>query len=143
MMFFRFLANALLVFGSLAVLSCSSSSSGKCEGSFESVGRMCPRSFDGTLADLPACGTYATQAVTTCGDLIVLTNAVAFGYWRCFFDVSSHGLVGAEDWTDTNSYCGGTSFSIQTGKVPSPGCNAIPPALTRDCEQQRDAATPE
>ena len=132
----------LALLGSLALPCCSDGKSDKCVGAFADVTRGCPRTFDGTLANLPPCEFYPAQSVKTCGDLIVLTFEGGFTGALCFFDLSSHQLVGGEIFSDIGEFCG-TSLSQQAGRVPNSSCEATAPTLRKDCNEPRDAAIAE
>jgi hypothetical protein len=121
------------VFLALAVVA-PGCSGDRCEGNLAEVGATCPRSFDGTPASFPACeqetDTYQSRL---CGDLIVLYRINTSG-GGCFYDASSHQLVGSQASSDIPSYCDGSSFAIYAGRVPD-SCTSEPIA-TKDCFSQ-------
>lgn len=131
--------------GMLAVLailvaSCSSGSSlapdgGRCTGDLTTVGHACAATFDGTEAGLPACPAGIGQRAQTawrCQDLIILQYSYALDAQVCYYDATSHALVGAGHDTDTPAYCGGSSATIEAGRTNGM-CRENAPLFTRDC----------
>ena len=114
---------------------------GKCVGDLATVGLSCPPTFDGTEANLPECrgfsGTGAQQVVWHCQDLIILADSFGLGGDICYYDATSHGLVGAEQFTDTPDYCGQTSFKIEAGRTNTM-CRENAPTLQRPCDRLTD-----
>ena len=107
---------------------------GKCVGDFATIGQSCPSMF-GTEANLPACrflNVDAQQAVWHCQDLIILYDSHGLGGFVCYYDATSHVLVGAEQGTDYPAYCGQRSFSIEAGRT-NPMCRENAPAAQRSC----------
>jgi hypothetical protein len=110
-----------------------SSGGGRCEGDLAQIRFGCPQTFDGTAAQIPACPAYAvTYAVQLCGDLIRFRQIGLVGGSSCYYDASSHQLVGAAEGTDIATYCGGTSAERSAGRVAD-SCTSEPVA-TKDCE---------
>ena len=108
---------------------------GRCVGDLATLSQGCAPMFDGTEANLPACrysGAVARQAVWRCQDLILLQDSHGFGGNVCYYDATSHVLVGAEESTDTNLYCGQTSSSIEAGRT-NPMCRENAPTTDRAC----------
>jgi len=106
---------------------------GRCEGDLAQISTGCPQTFDGTAAQIPACPAYeVTYAVQLCGDLIRFRQIGLAGGRSCYYDASSHELVGAREGTDVPAYayCGGTEISA--GRVAD-SCTSEPIA-TKDCE---------
>jgi hypothetical protein len=107
---------------------------GTCEGSLAEVGPGCPATFDGTREQLPSCPTLPlTQSVRLCGDLIELAESGGYVGGGCYYDQTSHRLVGAEQFSDTNELCG-NSFSRTAGRTRA--CNE-PPSFERQCPDSR------
>ncbi len=116
----------------LGAAGCSSGG-GRCETDLVQLTAGCPRTFDGTAAQIPACPAYTvTYAVQLCGDLIRFRQIGLAGGSSCYYDASSHQLVGAVVGTDVPAYayCGGTE--IFAGRVAD-SCTSEPVA-TKDCE---------
>jgi hypothetical protein len=129
-------ALALLALVAGGVAGCSgSSSSSRCEGDLADVGNECPATFDGTPDQLPACsnGFAMTFTVRACGDLIRLGISRFVLGSACYYDASTHTLVGAQAWRDIPEFCGDTSLAIYAGRVePCPS----EPLVTKDCGSQ-------
>ena len=121
----------------LAVLAASGAagcSSERCQGDLADVGAGCPPTFDGTAAQLPACPTFPlTYVARLCGDLISL-EAMSISGGGCYYDASSHELVGAAGGTDIRTFCGGTSYDIYAGRIA--GSCMSEPLATKDCRSQ-------
>lgn len=114
-----------------AVWGCSSH---RCEGDLAEVGRGCPQTFDGTEAQLPRCPPYdITYIARVCGDVISVEGRSLFSGGGCYYDATSHQLVGAAGGTDVPAYCNETSSAIYAGRVAS--CSSEPIA-TKDCSSQ-------
>jgi hypothetical protein len=108
---------------------------GKCVGDLANIGAGCPRTFDGSAANLPAClsaGPAAQQTVWRCQDLIVFMDSDGHVASTCYYDATSHALVGAEKGSDAGSYCGQTSLTIEAGRTNSM-CRENAPTLQRPC----------
>jgi hypothetical protein len=107
---------------------------GRCVGDFATLSATCPPMFDGSEANLPACDSRGSlaQSVWRCQDLIALMDSTGFFASTCYYDATSHALVGAEHGSDTTSYCGQTSFSIEAGRT-NPMCRENAPTLQRSC----------
>jgi hypothetical protein len=110
---------------------------GKCVGELATVGEWCPSTFDGTEASLPECRgfsrTGAQQAVWHCQDLILLVDSYGLGGDICYYDATSHVLVGAEQVSDYPAYCGQKSNSIEAGRT-NPMCRENAPTTQRSCD---------
>jgi hypothetical protein len=126
------LVRSLVLVASFAIAACSDSTSSECKGDLAQVGRGCPQTFDGTEAQLPPCSA-SEQRVTMCGNLIRLSTSHGYGGLDCYFDSSSHGLVGAEQVTDIPDFCGGTSFTLPAGTVGDTACKMATPSIQRFC----------
>ena len=118
----------------LGAAGCSGGS-GRCEGDLAQISTGCPQTFDGTAEQIPTCPFYSVVfAVRLCGDLIGLSRRDPSGLAgsACYYDASSHALVGAVEGTDVPAYayCGGTE--IFAGRVAD-SCTSDPIA-TKDCE---------
>ena len=73
---------------------------GECVGDLATVGQGCAPMFDGTAANLPACrfdpsNTRGRQQAWLCQDLIALLESDGFVGGICYYDATSHALVGA------------------------------------------------
>jgi len=108
--------------------------SGRCVGDFATLSATCPPTFDGSEADLPACDSRASleQLVWRCQDLIALMASSGFAASICYYDATSHALVGAENGSDFPAYCGQTSTAIEAGRT-NPMCRENAPTLQRSC----------
>ena len=119
--------------------ACSEGGSGKCVGDLATVGELCPPMFDGTEANLPVCrghsNTGARQTVWRCQDLIILLDSFGLGGDICYYDATSHVLVGAEQGSDISVYCGQTSLTIEAGRT-NPMCLENAPTFQRPCDQR-------
>lgn len=110
---------------------------GKCVGDLATIGEGCPPTFDGSEANLPACDTrfineWAQQSVWHCQDLIIFQESNGFGGGVCYYDATSHALVGAEWGSDIGVYCGQTSLTIEAGRTNSM-CRENAPTTQRLC----------
>lgn len=125
-----------LIAAAMALASCSSSD--KCEKDLDEVDGHCPRTFAGTMADLPVCSLPAIQRVATCGNLIGLDlGNGGFGGTICYYDSSSHALVGASVSSDVTFACG--DISEHGGSVPEDESCWRTPSFTRDCSKAADS----
>jgi hypothetical protein len=72
--------------------------------------------------------------VWSCGDLVALSLGFGAASVDCYYDTSSHLLVGAMGVNDTNTFCG-NSFTETAGQVPPFACRfpGIMPTLYRQC----------
>ena len=113
-----------------ALASCSETK--KCEGNLAEIAAGCPATFDGTLASFPACPAYrTTQSTWLCGGEIVLSSSGYTGM-SCYYDLNSHRLVGAYEWSDVPTFCG-DAFSQSFGRVPSQSCSGTDGLIERTC----------
>jgi hypothetical protein len=121
----------LSLLGALGVSSCGDQPR---EGSLDEIGRGCPATFDGTEAQLPSgrCDGYVFGWVFFCDDLIMLTHSPGQVNSACYYDSSSHQLVGASWSSDINEFCDGKSFDISAGRV-NKSCYRQTPDVQRDC----------
>jgi hypothetical protein len=114
---------------SLTVCSCGD----KCVGNLSSVGADCPRSFDGTEADL-TCGVPALEvSVWDCQGLRVVVLNQGFSGSVCYYDKTSHALVGAERGSDVPVFCNGASYDQIAGRI-DPMCRENAPAIVKSCQ---------
>ena len=128
------LLNGLLVATTLTALGCSGSGSKpRCEVALETLAGGCPATFDGTSSGLPACEGPVSYTARRCGDLISLDTFGGYFGNGCYYDATSHLLVGASAQSDVPSYCGDTSFAASAGRTTS--C-ASEPLATKDCSSQ-------
>jgi hypothetical protein len=151
------LAAAALIWGAVTLGSCSAeylgaSSDGnadtstriddggadRCIGSISDVSGRCPASFDGSVADLPACPGL-NQTVKLCGDVLALGQGGGFTALSCYYDAATHVLVGALEVSDTTEFCSGGSFGRFDGQVPGPSCDAIAASFVRTCSKDGGA----
>lgn len=110
----------------------------RCTGSLSDVGAKCQASFDGTLADLPAC-TGIGQMVKACGDVIAIVQSGGFTAQTCYYDAATHLLVGALEVSDSPGFCGGESFGRADGQTPGPSCDTTAPFFLRTCPRDGGA----
>ena len=111
-------------------------SDGPCTGNFAQLSADCPQSFDGSPASFPACQpqlAYTYQS-RLCGDDLIGFYKVSTSGVGCFYDASSHQLVGARAGSDIPEFCGQSSNTISAGRVPD-SCTSEPIA-TKDCVSQ-------
>jgi hypothetical protein len=122
----------LLVAALIATLGCAEN---RCQVDLETFSTTCPQTFDGTSAALPACPEDAfTYTARACGDLLGLAiSYLGTNGATCYYDASSHELVGAKAWTDVPTTCGGTVTSY-AGRTAS-SCAAEPLAV-KDCSSR-------
>jgi hypothetical protein len=106
----------------------------RCSGNLSEVGRECQASFDGSLADLPACSGIK-QTVWRCGDLIAIAQGSGFTGLTCYYDAAAHLLVGALEWSDAPGFCG-DSFARFGGQIPGPSCDTVAPFYVRGCSRR-------
>jgi len=97
-----------------------------CRGDLGEVGVGCPALFDGAPGNVPSCTQVGVQQVWTCGDVVALSLGVGAHGVDCYYDSSSHSLVGAMAFNDTNTLCG-DSFTQGAGDVPTAACRFPPP----------------
>jgi len=91
----------------------------QCTGALAQVGAGCPDTFDGKRESFPACPSGSTtQMAYSCGDLIAFRNSDP-NFTICFYDFTSHQLVGAYQHTQVESFCG-DQFSRIAGRTPLP-----------------------
>ena len=107
---------------------------GRCVGDFAMLSAGCPPMFDGSEANLPVCDSRSSlgQSVWRCQDLIALMDGTGFVSSTCYYDATSHALVGAEHGSDYPAYCGQTSFAIEAGRTDSM-CRENAPTVQRSC----------
>jgi hypothetical protein len=103
----------------------------RCTGSLSDLRGRCQASFDGTLADLPAC-TGISQMVRACGDVIAIVQGSGVTAVTCYYDAATHALVGALELSDSPGFCGG-SFGRADGQIPGPSCDTTAPFYVRTC----------
>jgi len=128
------LERGLFVAATIALLGCSGSEQQRCEVALESLAAGCPATFDGTAAGLPACSeSGVTYAAHQCGDLVRFDKSGGYFGRSCYYDATSHELVGAWARSDVQHYCDGTSFTALAGRTTS--CTSEPLA-TKDCSSQ-------
>lgn len=151
------LAAAALMWGSVILGACSAeplrpSSDGsadastllddggvdRCNGSISDVSGRCPASFDGSVADLPACPGLS-QTVQLCGDVIALGQGGGFTSLTCYFDATTHVLVGALEVSDSPQFCEGGSFARFNGQVPGASCDTTTPSFVVSCSKDGSA----
>ena len=58
----------------------------------------------------------------------------------CFYDVTTHALVGARFATDVNDFCQRTSSTKSSGRLADSSCQSTPMLGQHDCT--RDGAAP-
>lgn len=104
----------------------------RCTGSLDDLGGRCPASFDGSPTGLPACAGLS-QAVKLCGNVIGLVLDGGFTALTCYYDATSHLLVGALEVSDTTEFCGGTSFGRFDGQVSATTCDTTMASFGRSC----------
>jgi hypothetical protein len=121
-----------VVVASAWLVSATCSSSGTCTGSLSEVGAGCPATFDGAL-DVVTCIPYETLETYACGTTTVLVAGGGYTSGACVYDAATRALVGARVTTDTNEYCGGTSFRRSAGQLPDDACLKGAPVSTRSC----------
>jgi hypothetical protein len=107
---------------------------GKCLGELATLGQECPATFDGTEASLPACTHpgFGNVSVWACQDLFILMQSDGYGGAVCYYDTTSHALVGAEWHSDIGVYCNQTSLSIEAGRT-NPMCRENAPTIVKHC----------
>jgi hypothetical protein len=109
-----------------------------CEGNLAEVGAGCPATFDGSLGSFPTCSSdRAIQSSWLCGDLVVLSYS-GFAGLNCYYDFSSHGLVGAYEWSDVHQFCG-DAYSKLAGRRPPQSCPPTADLVERGCPEEPPA----
>jgi hypothetical protein len=88
------------------------------------------RSYDATRAEAekqasvpattPPSGLETEVVFGTCGAVRAIQMHDSFSGWTQSFDGSGE-IIGATRWSDANSFCSGTSYTIEDGVVPD-GC---------------------
>ena len=113
---------------------------GKCRGELAEVGRGCPPSFDGDATKLYCDGFVGTIRSRACGDLIGLGTGGSIASAGCYYDPSTHELVGVYGGgSDVATFCDGTSFTIAAGRTSDCGPS---PISSKDCPVPVDASVP-
>jgi hypothetical protein len=81
--------------------------------------RPCPTTFAKAEAEARAtpCLCFWSRSIESCGAYKVISEGSGAGGTSTFFDDAGT-FVGMRFGTDTNSFCGGTSFYIDVGMVP-------------------------
>jgi hypothetical protein len=124
-----------LVAGLVSAVAASCSDAKKCEGNLAAVGAGCPDTFDGKLESFPTCSSdRVIQSSWRCGDLIALSSSGYAGL-SCYYDFSSHGLVGAYEWSDVPEFCG-DAFSEVAGRMPPQSCSHTDDLVERSCREE-------
>lgn len=132
------LARVLLLAGLAAAAPSCGFTIGPCELPAQDIGGGCPKSFDGTEADLPRCDAkQGVVAARSCGALIELTAGAFLPGRSCVYDVDTHRLVGARISPEVITACG--LVEQKWGRQVDPACRDAPPTVTRDCGAARDA----
>ncbi len=113
-----------LCLAGLAPLSCASDSPDNldelsCQGD---VGSDCPATYDEVLAGTWTCQAAEMIVAGACatGGPPTLTRNFGTHQSNCFYDPTSHALVGANTVNDSKAYCNGTSASMSSGTIPVP-----------------------
>jgi len=109
--------------------------SDECRGSLDEVGGPCPATFDGAIESLPACTHVNEQEFWACDGVVALSLQGPGAYSTdCYYDTSSHTLVGALFDADGNFLCG-NSFTMVAGEAPPVACRYPPfaPTFYRSC----------
>jgi hypothetical protein len=122
----------------VAVAACSGGEAGggTCTGDLATVGEYCPASYDGTEASLPMCPPVEVgfpvvdRSVWQCQDLSILYFWSGLGGLACYYDATSHALVGAEHHTDV--HCAPPQLGIEAGRT-NPRCRENAPRFSRVC----------
>lgn len=106
----------------------------ECRGELGEVGQLCPARFDGSPEDVPPCLESGAQQVWSCDHVVALSLGVGAHGVDCYYDSSTHSLVGAMAFQDTNTLCG-NSFTQSAGEVPAAACRFPPsmPTFYRPC----------
>jgi hypothetical protein len=119
--------------GSSAAGESGGSSPAPCTGPYDEVTAGCPAAYDGTQANLPACeSNSACVLAQTCGDdLVGVEIANPFMGHECFYDATTHALVGGLLFVDDGAYRGGSSATQSAGRVGT--CGDAPDFAKRSC----------
>src|SRR5262245_43866811 len=110
----------------LLVSACNDSRSPEmrsCRGALSSYCNGTCQSYDAEVADLRAAAAnhplFCFEQIGSCGDgHFAEVSLSGFDDTILFYDAAG-GLLGAQVHSDTNAYCGNSSFSIDYGTVPS------------------------
>jgi hypothetical protein len=93
-----------------------------CFGDFDVLAQEigCPAAFDGTEASLPACrpSDGYNQRVWLC-EVIYLHTGTGTTEGDCYYDNTSHVLVGVRRYATTQSFCDGGSLTESAGRQPA------------------------
>ena len=131
--------NTLAILLTITASLGSCSQNGACEGSLSEIGAGCLATFDGTFEQLPACTEYMSQFVLACGEFTDLVLSGGYTGVSCFYDSTSHALVGAQWVSDIPEFCG-NSYTKSAGRVAGRSCSTSTPVIERFCPGQ-DAGT--
>jgi len=106
----------------------------ECRGQLGEVGQRCPAMFDGSPENAPPCTESGTQQVWSCDDVVALSLGLGAHGVDCYYGSSSHALIGAMAFNDTNTLCE-DSFTQSAGEVPTAACRFPPsmPSFYRPC----------
>jgi hypothetical protein len=112
----------------------SDSRSCECRASIDEVGQRCPPTFDGASENLPVCTYPGQQQIWICASVIALNLGSGAYSVDCYYDMSSHVLLGAMDVNDTDTFCG-NSFIKVAGDIPESACRfpVAMPTFYRSC----------
>ncbi len=107
-----------------------------CQGALSEISADCPKMFDG--AQFPTCQGLLGQSVFECELLIQLLLSGVNSSVSCFYDSTSHSLVGARRSSNVPEFCDNKSDTMSAGMV----CSMYPyiAVNSRDCSGQ-DAGT--
>jgi hypothetical protein len=113
---------------------------GLCRGSLADVGQRCPQSFDGTPAGSPSCQPFNSDSehaeIRICKDLIGLSSGPGLGGGGCYYDRTTHQLVGAYEFGDRLFYCERSSFDRSAGHRPGPDACPKEPTYVLECRSR-------
>ena len=102
-----------------------------CVGESSTIGKGCPATLLATTVDrprgsiegAPACNGGEEQWIGRCDTFDVFRSDFSgLTGFECAYDPTSHKLVGALQFTDVYSYCGGTAAEIRAGQFPPGSC---------------------
>jgi len=129
------LQRAAVFMGAVLVLVPGGACEKQCTGPLVQVGAGCPDTFDGHRESFPACPSWSTtQIAYFCDNLIAFRNSDP-NFTICYYDPTSHQLVGAYQHTQVESFCG-DQFSRIAGRTPyssTMGCDITVDNVERVC----------
>lgn len=94
-----------------------------CKVPLSELRAACMPIFDGTSSAVPACSDQGETDIVRCDPLVAYVVSDTATGTLCAYDVSTHELVGAEQFSTVPAFCQGSSVRY-AGQLPAPSCPA-------------------